>query len=57
MILALTLPSMAVQAACLALPGKAKVAFPRFFWGRFAASLGLEVRVVGELASKPPAGR
>jgi lyso-ornithine lipid O-acyltransferase len=52
MILGLTLPSMAVQAMCLVLPGKAKVAFPRFFWGRFAASLGLEVRVVGELASK-----
>ena len=52
MILGLTLPSMVVQAACLALPGKAKVAFPRFFWGRFAASMGLEVRVVGELASK-----
>jgi 1-acyl-sn-glycerol-3-phosphate acyltransferase len=52
MILGLTLPSMVVQAACLVLPGKAKVAFPRFFWGRFAASLGLEVRVVGELASK-----
>jgi 1-acyl-sn-glycerol-3-phosphate acyltransferase len=52
MVLALTLPAMAIQAACLALPGKAKVAFPRFFWGRFAASMGLEVRVVGELASK-----
>lgn len=52
MILGLTLPSMAVQAACLAVPGKAKVAFPRFFWGRFAAALGLEVRVVGELASR-----
>jgi 1-acyl-sn-glycerol-3-phosphate acyltransferase len=50
-ILALTLPSMAVQAICLALPGRAKVAFPRFFWGRFAATLGLDVRVVGELAS------
>jgi 1-acyl-sn-glycerol-3-phosphate acyltransferase len=52
MIVALTLPSMAIQAACLALPGRAKVAFPRFFWGRFAAGLGLDVRVVGELASK-----
>jgi lyso-ornithine lipid O-acyltransferase len=51
MILGLTLPSMAVQAVCLALPGKAKVAFPRFFWARFAACMGLEVRVVGELAS------
>jgi 1-acyl-sn-glycerol-3-phosphate acyltransferase len=52
MIVALTLPSMVIQAMCLALPGRAKVAFPRFFWGCFAAGLGLEVRVVGELASK-----
>jgi 1-acyl-sn-glycerol-3-phosphate acyltransferase len=50
-ILALTLPSMLVQAVCLALPGSAKVSFPRFFWGRFAATLGIDVRVVGELAS------
>lgn len=56
MIVALTVPSMVVQAACLALPGRAKVAFPRFYWGRFAAALGLEVRVIGELATKP-AGR
>jgi 1-acyl-sn-glycerol-3-phosphate acyltransferase len=51
-ILALTMPSMLVQAVCLALPGGAKVAFPQFFWGRFARMLGLDVRVVGELASK-----
>jgi 1-acyl-sn-glycerol-3-phosphate acyltransferase len=51
-ILALTLPSMAIQALCLALPGQAKVAFPRFFWARFARTLGLDVRVVGELATK-----
>jgi 1-acyl-sn-glycerol-3-phosphate acyltransferase len=47
---------MAIQAVCLALPGRAKVVFPRFFWGRFARVLGLDVRVVGELASKA-AGR
>jgi lyso-ornithine lipid O-acyltransferase len=51
-IVALTLPSMVVQAVCLALPGRAKVAFPKFFWSRFAATLGVEVRVVGELATK-----
>jgi lyso-ornithine lipid O-acyltransferase len=50
-ILALTLPSMVIQALCLVAPGGAKVAFPRFFWGRFARTLGLDVRVVGELAS------
>ena len=51
-IVALTAPSMAIQAACLAMPGKAKVAFPRFYWARFTAALGLEVRVIGELAAK-----
>jgi len=51
-IFALIFPSMLVQAACLALPGRPKIAFPRFFWARFAATLGLDVRVVGELASK-----
>ncbi len=51
-ILALTLPSMVIQAVCLALPGRAKIVFPQLFWARFAAFLGLEVRVVGELASK-----
>jgi lyso-ornithine lipid O-acyltransferase len=50
-ILALTLPCMVIQAVCLALPGRAKIAFPRFFWRRFAATLGLDVRVVGDLAT------
>jgi lyso-ornithine lipid O-acyltransferase len=52
MIVALTLPSMLVQAICLLMPGRAKVAFPLFFWARFARTLGLDVRVVGELATK-----
>ena len=52
MILCLTLPSMAIQAICLALPGSAKSVFPRLFWSRFARTLGLDVRVVGELATK-----
>jgi 1-acyl-sn-glycerol-3-phosphate acyltransferase len=52
LILALTLPSMLVQAICLIIPGRAKVAFPLFFWSRFARTLGLDVRVVGELATK-----
>jgi 1-acyl-sn-glycerol-3-phosphate acyltransferase len=51
-ILGLTLPSMAIQAICLAMPGAAKIRFPRFFWGCFARALGLSVRVVGEVASK-----
>jgi lyso-ornithine lipid O-acyltransferase len=52
LIVALTLPSMLIQALCLGLPGRAKVAFPRFFWWWFARTLGLDVRVVGELASR-----
>ena len=52
-ILGFTLPAMLIQAVCLKLPGRAKIAFPLFFWSRFARFLGLEVRVVGELASKP----
>jgi lyso-ornithine lipid O-acyltransferase len=51
-IVALTLPSMLIQAICLMAPGGAKVAFPRFFWASFSRALGLEVRVVGELATK-----
>lgn len=51
-IVCLTLICMIVQAVCLAIPGQAKRAFPKFFWGVFAHTLGLNVRVVGELASK-----
>ncbi|MSP03364.1 MAG: 1-acyl-sn-glycerol-3-phosphate acyltransferase [Acetobacteraceae bacterium] len=56
LILCLTLPSMAIQAVCLGLPGGAKVAFPLLFWRLFARALGLDVRVVGELVGKD-AGR
>jgi lyso-ornithine lipid O-acyltransferase len=52
MIVALTLPSMLIQAICLLMPGRAKVAFPLFFWARFSRTLGLDVRVVGELATQ-----
>jgi lyso-ornithine lipid O-acyltransferase len=51
-ILCLTLPCMVIQSICLMLPGAAKTRFPRFFWGCFARALGLNVRVVGEVASK-----
>jgi 1-acyl-sn-glycerol-3-phosphate acyltransferase len=51
-IIALTLPSMVIQAVCLVMPGRAKVAFPLFFWRQFAHALGLDVRVIGELATK-----
>jgi len=51
-IIALTLPSMLIQAVLLCIPGHAKVTFPLFFWGRFARALGLDVRVVGKLATE-----
>jgi 1-acyl-sn-glycerol-3-phosphate acyltransferase len=51
-ILCLTLPSALIQAVCLLLPGGAKTAFAKFYWATFSRALGLEVRVVGELASK-----
>ena len=51
-LIVMTLPSMLIQAICLALPGRAKVVFPLLYWRQFAWLLGLDVRVVGELASK-----
>ena len=52
-ILALTLPSMAIQAVCLIIPGRAKIIFPRLYWALFARVLGLQVRVVGQVATSP----
>lgn len=46
-----TLPSMLVQAVCLLLPGRPKVAFARFYWTIFRRLLGLKLRVIGERAS------
>ena len=51
MILLWTLPAMPVQALCLILPGRPKVAFARLYWALFTRLLGLQVRVIGELAS------
>ena len=42
-----TLPSMPVQAVCLMLPGRPKVAFARWYWAVFSRLLGLQVRVIG----------
>ncbi|HVC60534.1 MAG TPA: lysophospholipid acyltransferase family protein [Acetobacteraceae bacterium] len=50
-ILLWTLASMPVQALCLILPGRPKVAFARLYWALFSRLLGLRVRVVGVLAS------
>ena len=46
-----TLPSALIQAVCLLLPGRAKIAFAKLYWAVFARLLGLHVRVIGELAS------
>lgn len=50
-ILLWTLPAMPVQALCLMLPGRPKVAFARLYWALFTRLLGLHVRVIGALAS------
>jgi lyso-ornithine lipid O-acyltransferase len=50
-VLAWTVPAALVQAVCLLLPGRPKVAFARFYWATFSRLLGLQVRVVGECAS------
>jgi lyso-ornithine lipid O-acyltransferase len=46
-----TLPAMPIQALCLLLPGRPKVAFARFYWALFSRLLGVRVRVIGALAS------
>lgn len=50
-IVAWTLLCMVVQAIFLLMPGRAKVAFARFFWRGFTWLMGFRVRVVGDLAS------
>lgn len=50
-ILLWTLPCMPVQALCLIMPGRPKVAFARLYWAVFSRLLGVRVRVVGSLAS------
>lgn len=42
-----TLPSMAIQAMCLLLPGRPKVAYARFYWSVVTRLLGLQVRLIG----------
>ena len=45
-------PSLMLQAVLVVLPGRPKVAFARLFWSVFARLLGVETRVVGDLASQ-----
>jgi 1-acyl-sn-glycerol-3-phosphate acyltransferase len=55
-VLAWTLPAMLIQAACLLLPGPAKVLFARLYWRVFARLIGIRVRVIGT-PGKPVGGR
>lgn len=50
-----TLVSCGLQAVLLLLPGRGKVVFARVFWAVVARLVGMEVRVVGQVAR--PAGR
>ncbi len=50
-ILLWTLPSALAQAACLMMPGRAKIHVARIYWAMFSRILGLRVRVIGSLAS------
>ncbi|MBV9252375.1 MAG: 1-acyl-sn-glycerol-3-phosphate acyltransferase [Acetobacteraceae bacterium] len=52
-----TLPSMAVQAVCLLLPGPPKVAFARLYWAVFTRLLGFSVRTIGEVGTATLADR
>jgi 1-acyl-sn-glycerol-3-phosphate acyltransferase len=51
-----TLPCMAIQAMCLAFPGRAKVGFARFYWAVCTRLMGVRVRVIGE-QSRAAGGR
>ncbi len=51
-----SLVCMPVQAACLLLPGEAKVAFPRVYWRGMCFCIGLSLREV-RLAGAEPTGR
>ncbi len=50
-VLAWTVPSILVQAVCLLLPGRARVAFARTYWAVFTRLIGIEVRVIGTRAA------
>jgi 1-acyl-sn-glycerol-3-phosphate acyltransferase len=49
-ILLWTLSCMPIQAVCLAVPGRAKVVFARFYWSVVCRLLGLQVRTIGAAA-------
>lgn len=51
LILLWTLLCMPLQAICLLLPGRPKVAFARLYWAVFSRLLGLRVRLIGKIAN------
>jgi 1-acyl-sn-glycerol-3-phosphate acyltransferase len=51
-VLAWTIPAMPIQALCLLLPGRAKVAFARLYWAAFAHLIGIKVQVIGKVARR-----
>lgn len=56
LVLAWTLPAMAIQGGCLLVPGPAKVWFARFYWAGVCRLLGMSVQVIGASAA-PTTGR
>jgi lyso-ornithine lipid O-acyltransferase len=46
-----TLLCMLIQAVCIALPGRLKVTFARFYWAAACRLLGVNVRVIGKPAT------
>jgi 1-acyl-sn-glycerol-3-phosphate acyltransferase len=46
-VLAWTIVAGLIQAVCLLLPGRAKIAFARVYWSVFTRLMGIRVRVVG----------
>ncbi|PPQ26835.1 lysophospholipid acyltransferase family protein [Rhodopila globiformis] len=49
-VVAWTLPAVMIQAACLILPGRAKIEFAKFYWAIFTRLIGIKVRVIGSRA-------
>jgi 1-acyl-sn-glycerol-3-phosphate acyltransferase len=53
-ILVWTLIAIPTQAVLLLLPGRAKIAFPKVYWGTLCRLIGLRIQVVGEAARDRP---
>lgn len=53
MIAGWTVPCMVIQAVCLILPGRAKIAFARLYWAVVTRLMGIRVRLIGERPNAP----